>query len=132
MAGILRRVLKQISEFWNGTEQRVFDPHTRLLETAGFELPQAEFGIEILNDRTTPIEFVIEQLVAHIGLSNKEALEATCRIHMHGGAFIPLGSEAEALRAASTISQTAQAQGYPLICRFVDFRHLGAPPVPSN
>src|SRR5690349_14553462 len=106
MTGILRRAIDKLSGFWNGGEQRVLAPHTRLLES-GFTPPGSDFGVEILNDEATPMDFVIEQLVTHAGLAKKDAVQTMLGIHVQGGVLLPLPSEADAVRVASDISQRA-------------------------
>jgi ATP-dependent Clp protease adaptor protein ClpS len=122
----MARLLETFSRFWKGAEERVFDPQTRLLDTGAFPPLDSAFGIEVLNDKLTPMDFVVEQLVAHAGLSNKDAVQAMLRIHVDGGMFLPLPTEEEALRAADEISRSAKQKGHPLICRSVDFRQANA------
>ena len=122
MADLLNRALEKLKRFWNGAEPRVLDPHTRLIETGEFSPPDSEFGVEILNDHTTPMEFVVEQLVAHVGLSKKDALHVMLNIHLKGGVLLPLPSEADASRVATSISIASSQSGHPLVCRPVDFR----------
>jgi ATP-dependent Clp protease adaptor protein ClpS len=106
------------------TGQKLFDAETRLVGKDGFTIPNSEFGIEILNDDATPMDFVVEQLVAHLGLARQQAVEAMLRIHVHGGALFPMLSEADAVSASERISLAALQHRHPLICRFADFRRL--------
>jgi ATP-dependent Clp protease adaptor protein ClpS len=103
-------------------ESPLFDPETRLVDRDGFVAPDAEFGIEMLNDATTPMDFVVDQLMAHVGLPKNEAVQAMLRIHTQGGALLALPGEAQARDAATRITDAARAAQFPLVCRFVDFR----------
>lgn len=68
------------------------------------------------------MDFVVAVLMTELGLSRKDALQTMIRVHLEGGVLIPLPSEADAIRVSSQVSQISFDQGYPLVCRFVDFR----------
>jgi ATP-dependent Clp protease adapter protein ClpS len=74
-------------------------------------------GIEILNDNTTPMEFVVDVLSAHVGLDLKDSTQAMLAVHTCGGVLIPTTSLQEAERIAAQITAEAAKQGYPLKCR---------------
>jgi len=74
-------------------------------------------GIEILNNNTTPMEFVVEVLEAHLGLSAEDSTRAMLAIHTRGGVLIPTLSLTEAERIAAQIAAEAAKRDYPLICR---------------
>jgi ATP-dependent Clp protease adaptor protein ClpS len=79
-------------------------------------------GIEILNDNTTSMEFVVDVLSAYVSLSAEDSTQAMLAIHTRGGVLISMGSLAEAERIAAQISAEAAKRGYPLICRPVSIR----------
>lgn len=74
-------------------------------------------GIEILNDNTTPMKFVVDALSAHLSLSAEESNQTMLAIHTRGGVLIPTLSFTEAERIAALITADAAKQGYPLMCR---------------
>jgi ATP-dependent Clp protease adapter protein ClpS len=96
----------------------VFPPETRLLEKPGFRPPGFVHGIEILNDRTTPMEFVVSVLTGHLGLTREEAIVKMVEIHNNGGMLIALPSEERAKVVADTVSQEARSSGHSFICRY--------------
>ena len=78
----------------------VLPPGTSLLSLPDFVPPGFTQGIEILNDNTTPMEFVVAVLSAHVGLSTEESVHMMVRIHTRGGALIPTASLVDAQRVA--------------------------------
>jgi ATP-dependent Clp protease adapter protein ClpS len=94
----------------------VLPPRTSLLSLPDFIPPGFTQGIEILNDNTTPMEFVVAALSAHVGLSTEDSVHMMVRIHRRGGALIPTPSLADAQRIAAQITAAATKQGYPLVC----------------
>jgi ATP-dependent Clp protease adapter protein ClpS len=96
----------------------VFPPETRLLTLSRFRQPGFVQGIEVLNDRTTPMEFVVQMFVQHLSLTEAQAIAVMLDIHNKGGVLIPLPTASEARRIADAISAEAQAAGHALTCRF--------------
>lgn len=96
----------------------VFPPDTRLLQKPGFRPPGFVHGIEVLSDRTTPIEFVVASLMNHLKITRDAAIVKTLDIHNTGGILIPLGSAQEAQRIADAVATEARAAGHPLVCRY--------------
>jgi ATP-dependent Clp protease adapter protein ClpS len=96
----------------------IFPEDTQLLTVPGFRPAGFVHGIEILNDRTTPMEFVVNCLTAHLGLTQKEAIVTMLNIHNTGGALIALSSAMDAQRIADTLSAEARAAGHSLVCRY--------------
>lgn len=76
-------------------------------------------GIEILNDDTTPMNFVVTALCDHAGLTPEEAQQMMLTIHLRGRALIPTASLAEAQSIAARITADAGTHNYPLVCRAV-------------
>ena len=95
---------------------RTFSPDTRLARLQEFRPEGFAPGIEILNDNSTPMEFVVMALLKHLGMSKEEAVELMLSAHTKGGVIIPL-PEARAQTVAAAIAHDAVAAGYPLVCR---------------
>jgi len=100
----------------------IFPPETRLLKKPGFRPHGFIYGIEILNDGTTPAEFVIKSLITHLGLTQAEAIVKTLDIHNTGGMLIALPSANEAQRVADLISNEALIAGHNFVCRYASTR----------
>jgi ATP-dependent Clp protease adapter protein ClpS len=101
-----------------------FTPETRLYQIAGFVPEGFSTGIEILNDNTTPMEFVVEMMTTHLKMSREKAIELMLAVHTKGGLLVPLETYEGAVRTAAAISADAAAKGHALMCRAVDVRKL--------
>jgi ATP-dependent Clp protease adapter protein ClpS len=93
-----------------------FAPETRLVRVRGFQPEGFTSGIEILNDNTTPMEFVVTTLSRNLEMSQEEAIKLMLEIHAKGGALVPL-SPSRAETVAAAIAGEAKAAGHPLVCR---------------
>ena len=102
----------------------VFSPDTRLMMKPGFMPTDFVHGIEILNDNTTPMDFVVATLVRHLGLSQDEAVVKMLDIHNNGGMLIAIPSRAQAHDIADAISAEARAAGHAFVCRYAEAQHL--------
>jgi ATP-dependent Clp protease adapter protein ClpS len=100
----------------------VFSPQTRLLSIPALVPPGFTQGIEILNDQTTSMEFVVTSLIRHLELDRQEAIEKMLDIHNKGGLLVQLSTVERAEQVAAVITSEAKEQGYSLICRTVDTR----------
>ena len=98
---------------------RVFPPETSLLEFPEFVPLGFRQGVEILNDDSTPMQFVTAVLGSTLGLSPEDAERTMIDIHVSGGALLPTDSLGEAQRIAAAITAEAAKHGYPLVCRAV-------------
>lgn len=96
----------------------IFSPETRLLQKPGFRPPGFVHGIEVLNDRTTPMEFVVTTLVTHLGLTKDQAIVKMLDIHNTGGTLIALPGAKEAQGIADAVSAEARAAGHSFVCRY--------------
>jgi ATP-dependent Clp protease adapter protein ClpS len=105
-----------------GDNPVIFPPETSLLAQPKFVPAGFQHGVEILNDNTTPMEFVVNMLTGHIGLSHQEATRLMLSIHFRGGILLPLPSMADAEKAARAISAEARQNHHALICRAVSAR----------
>lgn len=95
----------------------VLPPDTSLVCNPDFVPPGFTHGLEILNDNTTPMSFVVAILSAHLGLSSEDSNNTMLAIHRRGGTLIPTPSFADAQRIAVQIAAEAAELGYPLVCR---------------
>ncbi len=95
----------------------VFPPDKSLIAFSDFLPSGFTQGIEIFNDNTTPMEFVVSVLRAHAGFSPEDAERTMLDIHTRGGVLLPTSSSAEAQRMAAQISAEAAKYSYPLVCR---------------
>jgi ATP-dependent Clp protease adapter protein ClpS len=102
----------------------VFPPETRLLEKPGFRPPDFCHGIEVLNDRTTPMEFVVSVLTKHLGLNRDEAIVKMVEIHNTGGMLVALPSEQRARAVADAISQESRCSGHSFVCRYAGAQQM--------
>src|SRR5262245_588208 len=89
-----------------------FPPETRLARLEGFRPPGFTTGIEILNDNTTHMDFVINVLKSHLQISRDEAARLTMAIHSKGGLLIPLETYERAGRGDNAINADSKARGY--------------------
>jgi ATP-dependent Clp protease adapter protein ClpS/Zn-dependent protease len=97
----------------------LFDPATSLLAREGLKPEGFTTGIEMLNDDTTPMEFVVQMLEQHGGLAQDAAIAAMVQIHQRGGMLLPLPDRMAAEAVAAAIARDARAQGRTLVCRAV-------------
>jgi len=97
----------------------VFPRDTRLLDIGGFRPDGFAFGIEILNDDQTSMDFVVWVLMEHVGLDQETAVKRMLDIHTEGGVLLTAESEAEAERIAAVVVSHAKERNYPLVCRAV-------------
>jgi len=98
----------------------VFPPETRLLSKPGFRPDGFVCGIEVLNDQTTPMEFVVSVLSRHLEISRGEAIVKMLEIHNTGGLLIPFPSPQKARSAADAMAAEARAAGHSFVCRYAD------------
>ena len=97
----------------------VFPSDTRILDMPGRKPPGFIHGIEMLNDRTTPMDFVVSCLVHRLGLTEREAILRMIEIHNTGGTVFKLSTALEAQRVAEAVSMDARAAGHALTCRSI-------------
>jgi ATP-dependent Clp protease adapter protein ClpS len=97
-----------------------FSPKTSLLSNN--ELMQVGFkvGIEIFNDNTTSMEFVVNALIKHLKITEEESIKMMAAIHKKGGLLIPLESYTVAEKISSSICNDAKEKGFSLLCRPVE------------
>lgn len=96
----------------------VFPSETPLLTRPALVPKGFRQGIEVLNDATTPLEFVVQMLTTHLGWAPRKALFAAIEIHNRGGLVAPLPA-LEAERVAAAIADDARTAGHALVCRAI-------------
>ena len=118
---LLKWTIERLVHVWRppAPPPPVFPPETSLLTLPKFVPAGLQQGVEILNDNTTQMEFVVKALMNHIGVSRQEALRIMLTIHTRGGILLAMPSMAEAEQAAQGITANAREQHYPLVCRAV-------------
>ena len=110
---------------WHNVPTRLFEPSTSLLSVDGLTPDGFRDGIEILNDNTTPMEFVTSMLEHHVGMAPDAAARTMLDVHMLGGVLLPLPSREMADTAADAINRETQSQGHRLVCRAVSAQAPG-------
>jgi ATP-dependent Clp protease adapter protein ClpS len=100
----------------------IFSPDTRLISLEGFLPGNFVVGVEILNDNTTPMEFVVGTLMKHLDLERNSAVELMLAIHQKGGLLVPLPTMEKAEAVAAGVAMDAREHGQSLVCRAVDAR----------
>lgn len=97
----------------------IFPPDTSLLSIEGLAPAGFATGIEILNDNTTPMDFVVATLSRNLNLDRAEAIALMLAIHRKGGELIPLPKD-RAQRIAAAITSDARQNNHGLVCRAID------------
>ena len=95
-------------------------PSKTRLANVGFKPQGFTTGIEILNDNSTPMEFVVATLGAHLQVPPDEAIKLMLQIHTNGGLMIGLPTHEQAIAVANAITSDAVAHGHKLVCRAVE------------
>ena len=92
------------------------------------ELPDSEAsGIELLNDDTTPMEYVVAILRQSLGLSRREATESMLRVHFKGSARFGRMHHSRAGQLAEHIEAQVAKTDFPLTCRICEGQSTLAP-----
>jgi ATP-dependent Clp protease adapter protein ClpS len=113
------QLMVRVFDCGDATLSRVIPPGTSLTTIPEFVPPGFIQGLEILNDDSTPMEFVVGVLSSHLGLSREDSVATMLAIHERGGALIATQSSGEAQKIAEKVTVQAGLSGYPLICRAV-------------
>jgi ATP-dependent Clp protease adapter protein ClpS len=77
-------------------------------------------SIEIVNDSTTPMEFVVSMLQEHALMDKTDAVRTMLRIHTNGSVLLPSASMEDAAKAVDAITAASIAAGHSLVCRAVE------------
>jgi ATP-dependent Clp protease adapter protein ClpS len=105
-----------------GDQAPVFPPETHLLSIPELVPNRFDQGVEILNDRTTPMDFVVTTLARNLDRTREEAIQWMATIHNKGGILIRLPTLERAEKVARAITADSVAAGHSLVCRAVDAR----------
>jgi ATP-dependent Clp protease adapter protein ClpS len=97
----------------------LFPAQTRLLEIDDMTPPGFSAGVEMLNDDSTPMEFVADMLRRQLSLAPDAAMAAMLEIHSRGGKLFPVSDLRRAEEIAGEITRAAREAGHPLTCRAV-------------
>jgi ATP-dependent Clp protease adapter protein ClpS len=77
-------------------------------------------GIELVNDPSTPMLFVIETLQEIAELPHRDAAVAVAICHSNGGVLIQMVSAESAATVAHRVRERARQASWPLECHAVD------------
>jgi ATP-dependent Clp protease adapter protein ClpS len=101
----------------------VFARNTRLAALPGFAKPGFASGLEMLNDNTTPMDFVVDVLERHVGMDRDTAVATMLEIHGKGGILLPTADLQAAEVIARTVGEEARSrQHLDLVIRAVGTR----------
>jgi ATP-dependent Clp protease adaptor protein ClpS len=81
--------------------------------------PGSTYGVEMLNDDFTAMEFVVGALSRHFGMARADAIKFMLEVHRKGGAVLSQASMAQAAQAAAAANADARQHYFPLLCRVV-------------
>jgi ATP-dependent Clp protease adapter protein ClpS len=113
-------LLSKIKSFLTPKDNSIVLPREVSLATIEELVPSNfKFGIEIYNDNTTPMEFVIKTLTKNLKIKRKEAIEIMLKIHAKGGAVLSLSTFEDAKQIADTVMSDARKNNHELFCRAV-------------
>jgi ATP-dependent Clp protease adaptor protein ClpS len=115
----LRRLLHPLSARFKLRGGLVLPPGSSLLAIPEFVPAGFVSGIEILNDNTTPMEFVVGVLQKYASMDRKSSIRTMLIIHDKGGILLPFESPEIAYRVADSIAVDARNHNHQLICRSV-------------
>lgn len=101
----------------NFKETILFPPDTRLHLLEEFSRAGVTTGLEILNDATTPMEFVVAVLMTHLDMDREGATAMMLDIHRNGGVLVPVDDVARSAAIAAAITSDAHEQGHQFVCR---------------
>ncbi len=93
--------------------------HEDDVATTSLDEASTEYGIELVNDNFTPMEFVVAMLVRHVNLVRTNAINAMLQIHHKNALFLPQNSIAKAQEIADAINRDARQHNFPLLCRVI-------------
>jgi len=80
------------------------------------ETTEPRYSVELVNDDTTPMEFVIYVLRQVFGKTRAESVGIMLEIHNHGQGICDIFGEGEAKQKLCQVQELARERGYPLQC----------------
>jgi ATP-dependent Clp protease adaptor protein ClpS len=114
-------LLSKLKSFFRVKDNSIVLPRdVSLITREGFAPSDFRFGIEIYNDNTTPMEFVVNTLEKNLNIKRKEAIEIMLSIHTKGGVVLPLNSFEDANRITNLIMSDTKEKNYELYCRAIN------------
>ena len=81
-------------------------------------------ALQILNDETTSMEYVVALFQIKFGLSRADAFQKMQEIHENGKVEVLVHSESFVSEAAKAIESEASGKGIGLKCKIVEFKAL--------
>ena len=85
------------------------------------------YGVEVLNDEHTPMEFVVDILMRYFGMDWNQACETMLKVHKEGTITIGYASRENVERVVNCIASEIQRSGHPLECRLSATRERVVP-----
>ena len=79
----------------------------------------AQWGIEMVNDDYTPMEFVVTLLQEDFGIERESAVETMLKVHHEGREVFWRGCFEDAIGLAQNVNSETRRQYFPLFCRVV-------------
>ena len=76
-----------------------------------------KFKVVVLNDDTTPVEFVVAMFIQVFRHSQANALELTMQIHNNGSAVAGIYTHEIAEQKIADATNLARSNGFPLILK---------------
>lgn len=76
-----------------------------------------KYKVIVLNDDTTPVEFVIVMFIQVFKHSQTDALELTMKIHHEGSAIAGIYTHEIAEQKIADATNLARANGFPLVLK---------------
>jgi ATP-dependent Clp protease adaptor protein ClpS len=76
-------------------------------------------GVEILNDDSTPMEFVVKVLEEHFGMNEPDAVRTMLTIHGKRGILMPTATKEQGAATAAAIIRDTLLEKHQLRCRAV-------------
>jgi len=91
-------------------------PTPRSFGRKGVEAIEPRYSVELMNDDTTPMEFVIYVLRQVFGKTHAESMGIMLDTHNHGRGVCDIFEEGEAKQKLCQVQELARERGYPLQC----------------
>jgi ATP-dependent Clp protease adapter protein ClpS len=123
----ISRAIEQVVSWFRPARIDAISSRYRFVAAGEFTADGSQFGVEILNDAVTPMEFVVGVLQSELSMPYDAAVAAMLHVHTKGSVLLPTEDLAGAERAANSISAQARNGGHPLACRAVSAQQAVEP-----
>ncbi|UXI70325.1 ATP-dependent Clp protease adaptor ClpS [Tahibacter amnicola] len=120
-----QRFLDELRAAWKGPPPPIIDRDSVSLALKSTLKEDFCYGVELLDDDKTPMDFVADALQRHARMDSRDAQFVTVHIHAHGGILLSTATLEDAQAVARGITDDATRHGFPLVCRVV---HRKTPP----